>query len=774
VKPAPGGKAWTVKTGKGIFSSPVVGADETVYVGSADRYFYAISPEGEIVWKILTGEIIDSSALLDDKGRVYFGSGDGKLRALEAKTGNEVWTFSADDPSVNSAYINWFEGNVAIGRDGTLYVPNDNYFLYAIDRDTGAVKWKKRLPDQTWSLPAVDGATDRLFMGNNNLLPLLGKNTFSFDATGETLWDASSLGTIAASALLTGDGKMVLGGFDGYVRAYDMAAGAALWELPTRDHVYASPALLPDGTVVQASCDGTVYGIDPVTGKARWAFDTLEPIRSSPAVDGDGNIYFGTGEGKLFALRSDGTFRWAMQLVSGDRNDINASPALGRKGIYVASESGEIFSVPYGACEGESVDARCLSTAGEDLPAEGAFLYATSSLGALRQSPPDVIDGNEPLALSLVVRKGGDTVLALLDPASLTVTVDPPAEVKVDVSGDGRFVTLSPEKELVPGADGRIRIDVAADYLVGFERNGLRLSGGSKGGDVSFHLEPQVRPANASSPALVAPSGAGSGASTWELSRLALPLPTILPSYNQIGFDSLHFLVGLVELEGERGVAWMIGAKLAEGENRTVVDPKSRAVFPLAVRYHAGELTLDNQDGLRVEVMNVAIPFRSFRVAGRLGSSGAAEGTVRVSGSTVCETVPTYGAFLQKLGLCNPKSDVLSVFGGALLDPWEGGLVSAPAGVGTASFARAGDAVEVTLSGSSLRASEHVLGLLLVDATTGTPVTLDYGLSTTHVDNADGTLLSVRVPFGATAVPANIRAYLMIDTSVGASGTPAM
>src|SRR5580704_2128367 len=38
-----GGYLWAYQTGKGIFSSPVVAADGTIYVGSADRTFYALN-----------------------------------------------------------------------------------------------------------------------------------------------------------------------------------------------------------------------------------------------------------------------------------------------------------------------------------------------------------------------------------------------------------------------------------------------------------------------------------------------------------------------------------------------------------------------------------------------------------------------------------------------------------------------------------------------------------------------------------------------------------
>jgi len=43
VKPSlTGGALWSFPSAKGVFSSPVVGADGTIYIGSADRTFYAL------------------------------------------------------------------------------------------------------------------------------------------------------------------------------------------------------------------------------------------------------------------------------------------------------------------------------------------------------------------------------------------------------------------------------------------------------------------------------------------------------------------------------------------------------------------------------------------------------------------------------------------------------------------------------------------------------------------------------------------------------------
>jgi len=255
VKPNPnGGSFWSLKTDKGIFSTPVVAGDGTIYVGSADRVFYAINPDGSVRWQEETQEIIDSSALLDDKGRVYWGSGDGVLRAREASTGAFVWDFHADPPEENQAFINWFEGNVAMAPDGTLYVPNDNWFVYAVDRDTGEVKWRFKTPDQTWALPAVDASSGMLYVGNNNLLRLLGDNFFALSAQGEEQWSASTIGTIAASPLLAGD-VLHFSGFDGYHHALKTADGPKSWSFPVRDHNFttgAAPSIAPASSSASA------------------------------------------------------------------------------------------------------------------------------------------------------------------------------------------------------------------------------------------------------------------------------------------------------------------------------------------------------------------------------------------------------------------------------------------------------------------------------------------------------------------------------------------
>lgn len=777
---------WVVKTGKGIFSTPVIDAAGNVYIGSADRFFYALDAAGEERWRFETGEIIDSSALLDDAGRVIFGSGDGHVYALDRDDGDELWRFEADDPATLGSFIRWFEGNVAMLPDGTLVAPNDNFCTYAIHRESGEKRWCFSTLDQTWSLPAVDAATGRLYIGNNFYF---GQNVYAVDpATGESLWSASALGSVAASPLLLGD-RVVVGGFDGFVRAFATDDGDELWATPVRDHVYASPAAAADGTIIQPGADGTVYALAPDDGRVLWAYDIGAPIRSSPAIDGAGHIYLGAGDGRLWVLEPDGELAWALQLVEEDRNDLNASPALGRDGVVIAGESGEIFFVPWGFClrAAEAANPDCLRGPGEQLPDDGVALYATTRFGTVVPTLEVAVEPNEALVLSLVQRAAGDTTLAVIDEASLVVEVDPNIAHSVVVAGDRRFVTIVPEEPWADadgGADvsgragsagppGIVSVRVTGRSLVApFERSGLKLSGGTPGETFDQTLALTVHARGESAFPMAIPAAAGDVHGVWELARLAAPMPTILPSYNQIGFDSVHYLVGLVGSPGPgRAWAWAIGGRPTS--DGTVVDAASRVRFPLVVSWEGDMLTLDNQVGFGIDFNGFTLPFSRFRVAGTITSEGAGAQAFGVFAQAICGEIDFYGTFLRQLGFCNPESDILAAAGAVELIAVDGRRVP-PAGVGEVTWSRADDAgdttVTATLPGATLIASEHNLGVLVVDGA-GAPLRCAYVERTTvELDGAGHpTAVSVVCPGGAAAA----QAWLMVDTSAVAH-TPSL
>jgi outer membrane protein assembly factor BamB len=65
--------------------------DDRLYVGSEDNFFYCLmARNGQIDWRWRTGGDIVGAAVVDDR-RVYFGSFDNILRALDRRSGAQRW-----------------------------------------------------------------------------------------------------------------------------------------------------------------------------------------------------------------------------------------------------------------------------------------------------------------------------------------------------------------------------------------------------------------------------------------------------------------------------------------------------------------------------------------------------------------------------------------------------------------------------------------------------------------------------------------------------------
>ena len=77
-----------------VWSSPAIGSDGTVYVGSYDNKLYAINGKSGVkVWEFETGCDVHSSPAIGSDGTVYVGSYDTKLYAIIGKSGVKLWEF---------------------------------------------------------------------------------------------------------------------------------------------------------------------------------------------------------------------------------------------------------------------------------------------------------------------------------------------------------------------------------------------------------------------------------------------------------------------------------------------------------------------------------------------------------------------------------------------------------------------------------------------------------------------------------------------------------
>lgn len=773
---------WEYQTGKGIFSSPVIDGEGTIYIGSADHYFYAITPQGELKWRFATKEIIDSAALLDDRQRVYFGSGDGHVYCLDRNRGTQIWKFKAHSTqavealfNIKTYNVNWFEGNIAMLRDGTILAPNDNYLVYGIDRDTGKGSARFLSNEMIWSCPAVNTDTDQVFFGSCFIAAI---NFFCFNAgTGEKIWTSGGLGTISASSLLTSndpDAAVIVGGFDGILRALSQKNGKQLWSFGSRDHIYGSPAQLSCGTIVQASCDGTVYGLNPSTGKPVWWFDTREPIRSSPAVDADDQIYFGSGEGRLYCLNKDGSFRWAYTCIDEDRNDLNSSPALGNQGICIAGENGKIFFIPYDypLTQAGQKDTRSVLAAEIALPKAGSHFFYVNTFGRLREQLPETIDANDPVMLTHMVRSDNKTCLSAIDIKSLKVSCNSDRQPGINVSANRQFITLIPKETWTGPEGGLIDIHIHCRFKTRLKRLGLKFFGGSKTDyhksrftfQVAPYREIKNGPDNLPMPYAI-PRNPSDPATVFEISRLSCPSPTMLPSYNQIGFDSLHYLAVIVEGKDSHAVLWVIPGRLDETTGKTVVNPELNDIYVLNMAYENGLLTLYQYEGFMLSfVGSWDMPFESYRIASRVDP---ATGQILKKGAfnvvAQCDKIKMYGKFLKLMGMSDMKTGLMHICGGLNLDLWHTTQVPEGCADLCVDLNISPAAVTARLFNCPLKKQDHLFGILLINAHTSRPIAANYARRTTVETDTRGYVRHIRLNLGKKKLSGMIRAYVMVD-----------
>ncbi|SFD85081.1 PQQ-like domain-containing protein [Thiohalospira halophila DSM 15071] len=122
---AKGNKNWVFEAGNWVDSSPAIGADGTVYVGSDDSKVYALDPgDSSEQWAYDTGDWIKSSPIIGVDDTVYVGSNNGNVYALDPNTGDKEWAYKTGDSVWSSP---------AIGADGTVYVGSYDTKVYAIE-----------------------------------------------------------------------------------------------------------------------------------------------------------------------------------------------------------------------------------------------------------------------------------------------------------------------------------------------------------------------------------------------------------------------------------------------------------------------------------------------------------------------------------------------------------------------------------------------------------------------------------------------------------------
>ena len=352
----------------GSFHAGPILVDDTLYISTAHttvaldprscaiRWRHVYHPEQTEVYAVNRG-----LAYLD--GRLFRGTGDGRILALDAATGNQLWVVKAGDPTrgefFSSAPIAW-DGLVFIGAAGSDW--GIRGFMLALDASTGRERWRfhtipmgKEAGARTWKNPktavhgggglwttyTLDTARGELFVPVANPSPdyapdwRQGSNLYTdslvvLDAkSGRLKWyhqfesnDGLDYDFGAAPALYrSGEGAelLVAGDKDGYVYGIDRTTHQVIFKTAVTTIRNKGTRPMPGGLACPGPLGGVEWNgpaVDPSTRHIYvGAVDFCQTIVAGTPKYIKGQFYFGTSQ---TPIASEGAGRGWVYAIDGD------------------------------------------------------------------------------------------------------------------------------------------------------------------------------------------------------------------------------------------------------------------------------------------------------------------------------------------------------------------------------------------------------------------------------------------------------------------------
>ncbi|MET9441624.1 serine/threonine-protein kinase [Streptomyces sp. NPDC006610] len=309
-------------------------ADGRIHASDGPTLFALDAREGGDLWRQSTDAWVYS--LKADRGTVVTGTRGGGVQAWEAANGRKLWETTGCQTDFESP-----EAGPAV-HDGTVYVWQDAR-LRALDARTGSERWSYPIGDAA----SCGGVPVRLTAAPDGFVYLsAGTRVIAADAaTGRVRWHFEapavflSPPAFAPGPAVTGGG-VYLADYLGTVYALDPTDGRDRWRIATESRASVEPVLVAGGHVHVGSGNG-LYTLDAVTGTPKWRFQAGGDIVGAPSV-AEGRIHFGSTDHLLYTLKADdGRLRW--KLATG--GEITGSPVVRDGIVYACSKDRCVYAL---------------------------------------------------------------------------------------------------------------------------------------------------------------------------------------------------------------------------------------------------------------------------------------------------------------------------------------------------------------------------------------------------------------------------------------------
>ena len=313
-------------------------ADGRVLVGDDTGVFHALDARsGETLWTFRTrGRIISTAAV--STHRVVFGSADSTIYCLDTRTGQPLWTYRTTAPVM---------GSVAISR-GIAYVGGSGHIFYALHITNGRLAWQyDGLGGYCISRPTI--AYNTVYFGAWDC------HFYALDArTGQLRWTWTNSRTNdkfspAAVWPVVVNRRVFIAAPDRYMTCLDARTGEQIWRT-NRYKVRETAAADAKGERVFSKCMwDTVVAFSAKSNlpDTLWAVNAGFGYEHAPCMplECKGTVFVGTKNGLLLALDTyTGRTKWQYRIGTSllqTTCPINANECL------VTSTDGTIIRLRY-------------------------------------------------------------------------------------------------------------------------------------------------------------------------------------------------------------------------------------------------------------------------------------------------------------------------------------------------------------------------------------------------------------------------------------------
>lgn len=295
---ATGDKLWSIDLAQDISSGPVVN-DSTLILGMGDATIVALNTRtGHKLWQqSVANEVVALPHVAQNK--VYIKTIDGEVAALNLSDGKILWHYNhivpslvlrgGSEPAVSGRYV------IVGFSDGKLD---------ALEAKTGQLLWQR-------TIARPSGGTDIERMVDIDVDPVIsqgivyvatyqGKLAAVSMTTGELLWEHN---LSAYTGLALTDDNLIITDTQGFVWNMMQNSGHVIWKQPQLKNRWLTAPVIMHDAIVVADAEGYVHWLSKQDGQiiARQLINS-EGISASPIVM-ENVVYILTNDGELAALQ---------------------------------------------------------------------------------------------------------------------------------------------------------------------------------------------------------------------------------------------------------------------------------------------------------------------------------------------------------------------------------------------------------------------------------------------------------------------------------------